>query len=114
MNIPHPSASDVMQRAEKAARELNSTYHISFSNSDPEFAREVKSPELAAIIARHFEDVQRERDHAFAYIKSIWGSNQLPAPLGHRLHDALVAETRSVGQLVLAATAPESLSTEGK
>lgn len=41
------------QWAQDAAKELNRTFCITFSNSDPEFAREVKSSELAAIIAKH-------------------------------------------------------------
>lgn len=44
------------ERAAAAAAELNRTYIIVFSNGDIEDGREVKNQELAAIIAKHFND----------------------------------------------------------
>lgn len=44
----------------------------------------------------------RERNLAFAYIKAIWANNKLPSPLGNELFDALVAEPRSPGLLIMA------------
>jgi hypothetical protein len=50
----HPSASDVMQRAEAAAREF-------LKDAQIYPAAKNNWPELAAIIARHFEDYKEMR-----------------------------------------------------
>lgn len=36
--------------------------------------------------------IQRERDLAFDYIRSLWRNNQLPAPMCEELREALVAK----------------------
>jgi len=109
----HPSASDVMQRAEKAVAALQTEKELRalYYREDP-----VTASELAAIIARHFEDAQliidtakmpvrREPTTPAEYCEAIISAAQ-DCDAKSVLHFA-------IGWAALAATAPKSLSTEG-